>query len=361
MAMEVNEIIDNFEKRLEELNSELIDQAILTDQSRLKYLSRERSHIETILKTGRIYKECQKNINGANDILNESNDTELIEMAREELAEATATLEKTKEELDRLLAPRDPNDVKNAMIEIRAGTGGDEAAIFAADLYRMYSRFSENQGWKIETLSSNPTGVGGLKEVIFLVNGDFAYGQLKYESGVHRVQRVPQTESQGRIHTSAATVVVLLEAEDVDIQINENDLKIDVFRSSGPGGQSVNTTDSAVRITYLPTNLVVTCQDEKSQHKNKAKAMRVLRARLLDQATEEHNKDMALERRALVSSGDRSAKIRTYNFPQSRVTDHRIGLTLHRLDAILEGDLSDIIAALKKHERETKLEAASKM
>ena len=361
MAQEVIEIIKKFEKRLEEFNMELADPAVLSDQSRLKNISRERSHVETILKTGRIYKECQNNINGANEIINESDDAELIEMAREELAEATAKLKKTKEELDILLAPRDPNDAKNAMIEIRAGTGGEEAAIFAADLYRMYSKFGENNGWKIETLSSNPTGVGGLKEVIFLVNGDSAYGQLKYESGVHRVRRVPQTESQGRIHTSAATVAVLLEAEEVDIKINENELKIDVFRSSGPGGQSVNTTDSAVRITHLPTNTIVTCQDEKSQHKNKAKAMRVLRSRLLNRAIEEQNNDIAQERRAMVSSGDRSAKIRTYNFPQSRVTDHRIGLTLHRLDAILAGDLNEIITALKKSEQEKKFESAGNM
>jgi len=361
MAQKIIEIIEKFEKRLEKLNTELTDPAVLSDQSRLKNISRERSHVENILRAGRIYKECQNNIDEANEIINESGDADLVTMAREELLTATAKLKTVKEELDILLAPRDPNDARNAIIEIRAGTGGEEAAIFAADLYRMYSKFSENNGWKIETLSSNPTGVGGLKEVIFLVNGPSAYGQLKYESGVHRVQRVPQTESQGRIHTSAATVAVLLEAEEVDIKIDENDLKIDVFRSSGPGGQSVNTTDSAVRITHRPTNTVVTCQDEKSQHKNKAKAMRVLRARLLDRAIEEQNNDIARERRAMISSGDRSAKIRTYNFPQSRVTDHRIGLTLHRLDAILEGDLNEIIAALKKHEREKRLEAAGNL
>ncbi|HHI03394.1 MAG: peptide chain release factor 1 [Candidatus Zixiibacteriota bacterium] len=361
MAQKIIEIIEKFEKRLEKLNTELTDPAVLSDQSRLKNISRERSHVENILRAGRIYKECQNNIDEANEIINESGDADLVTMAREELLTATAKLKTVKEELDILLAPRDPNDARNAIIEIRAGTGGEEAAIFAADLYRMYSKFSENNGWKIETLSSNPTGVGGLKEVIFLVNGPSAYGQLKYESGVHRVQRVPQTESQGRIHTSAATVAVLLEAEEVDIKIDENDLKIDVFRSSGPGGQSVNTTDSAVRITHRPTNTVVTCQDEKSQHKNKAKAMRVLRARLLDRAIEEQNNDIARERRAMISSGDRSAKIRTYNFPQSRVTDHRIGLTLHRLDAILEGDLNEIITALKKHEREKRLEAAGNL
>jgi len=354
------DIVDKFEKRLDELNNQLVDPAVLSNQSRLKEITRERSHVEEILKAGRIYRDCRKIIDDANDILKESTDAELVAMAREELDDTTERLKKIEEELNLLLAPRDPNDVKNAIVEIRAGTGGEEAAIFAADLYRMYTRFCENKKWKTEILSSNPTGIGGLKEVVFMVNGGSAYGTLKYESGVHRVQRVPQTESQGRIHTSAATVAVLLEAEEVDVDISESDLKVDVYRSSGPGGQSVNTTDSAVRITHLPTGMVVTCQDEKSQHKNKAKALRVLRARLLDRAIEEQNKELAQERKAMVSTGDRSAKIRTYNFPQSRVTDHRIGLTLHRLDAIMEGDLDEIINALKKHDQERRLEESKK-
>ena len=360
MAKNIIDIIEKFDKRLEELNNQLSDPIVISDRVRLKKISQERSHIETILTASKACQQYMKNIDDANEIIDESDDLDLIEMAREELTEATARLDEAREKLDLLLAPRDPRDSKNAIIEIRAGTGGEEAAIFAADLYRMYSKYSENKGWKVELLSSNPTGVGGLKEVIFIVSGDSAYGHLKYESGVHRVQRVPQTESQGRIHTSAATVAVLLEAEEVDIKINENDLKIDVFRSSGPGGQSVNTTDSAVRITHLPTGTVVTCQDEKSQHKNKAKALRVLRARLLDRAIEEQNQDIAKERKSMVSSGDRSAKIRTYNFPQSRVTDHRIGLTLHRLDTILEGELDELVDALRKSDREKKLELTGK-
>jgi len=352
------DIVEKFEERLDEINRELIDPAVLADQKRLRMISRERRHVEEVLQTGRGYRRCLATIDDARAILKEDNDPEMAAMAREELETAEAKLAELEEKLALLVAPRDPNDDRNAIIEIRAGTGGEEAAIFGADLYRMYSRFAEKKGWKTELLSSNPTGIGGLKEVIFMVNGGSAYGELKFESGVHRVQRVPQTESQGRIHTSAATVAVLLEAEDVDIHINENELKVDVYRSSGPGGQSVNTTDSAVRITHLPTGTVVTCQDEKSQHKNKAKAMRVLRARLLDQATEEQNREIARERREMVSTGDRSAKIRTYNFPQSRVTDHRIGLTLHKLDAILEGDLDDIIRALKKSEQEKRLHRA---
>ncbi|UCD17231.1 MAG: peptide chain release factor 1 [Candidatus Zixiibacteriota bacterium] len=351
-------IIEEYEKRLAELNDALMDPAVLSDQARLKSLSIERREIEEIIETGRKYRKFAEAAAAARDIIQSTRDPELLEMAREELRTATEESIRLETELNLLLTPRDPHDAKNAIVEIRAGTGGEEAAIFAADLYRMYTKYAEKKHWKIEILSTNPTGIGGLKEAVFLVNGESVYGSLKYESGVHRVQRVPVTESSGRIHTSAASVAVLLEAEEVDMEISENDLKVDVYRSSGPGGQSVNTTDSAVRITHLPTGTVVTCQDEKSQHKNKTKAMKVLRARLLDKAHEEQNREIARERKAMVGSGDRSAKIRTYNFPQSRVTDHRIGLTLHRLDEILEGDLDEIIETLKKHDQEIRLKAA---
>ncbi len=354
------DIIEKYERRLDEINNEMVTPGVLSNQSKMTALSRERRHIEEILEIGRKYKKYSKSVSDVQEILDSSSDPEMAEMAREELEAAEEELPKLAEKLEMLLVPRDPNDSRNAMMEIRAGTGGEEAAIFAADLYRMYTRFAERQGWKVDTLSSNPTGVGGLKEVIFLVNGDSAYGNLKFESGVHRVQRVPQTESQGRIHTSAATVAVLLEAEEVDIAISDNELKIDVYRSSGPGGQSVNTTDSAVRITHLPTGTVVTCQDEKSQHKNKAKALMVLRARLLDRAREEQNSKIAQERKSMVSSGDRSAKIRTYNFPQSRVTDHRIGLTLHRLDDIMNGEIDDLIDSLRRAEHEKKMKLVEK-
>jgi peptide chain release factor 1 len=354
-------IIEKLEKRFEELNNKLADPAVVADQSRLKTISRERHHLEEILHAGELYKKCLRAVEEARQIIEDSDDTELVKMAWEELEDSTRRLGELESKLNQLLAPRDPNDVKNAIIEIRAGTGGEEAAIFAADLYRMYTRYCERMGWRVEVLSSSPGGIAsGLKEIIFLVKGQNAYGHLRYESGVHRVQRVPQTESQGRIHTSAATVAVLLEAEEIDIRIDENDLKIDVYRSSGPGGQSVNTTDSAVRITHLPTGLVVTCQDEKSQHKNKARALQVLRARLLDQAIEEKNREVARERKAMVSTGDRSAKIRTYNFPQSRVTDHRIGLTLHRLDDILDGNLDQLTEALRKKNQEERILAGEK-
>ncbi|SYZ72687.1 peptide chain release factor RF-1 [Candidatus Zixiibacteriota bacterium] len=353
-------IIEKLEKRLEELNIELSSPEVLGNPSRLRVVSQEHRQVEDILKTGRQYKNCRRSIDEAREILQSSADPELMEMAKAELYETTEQLAILEEKLNFLLVPRDPNDAKNAIIEIRAGTGGEEAAIFAADLFRMYTRFADNKGWKTELLSSNPTGIGGLKEVIFMVKGDGAFGEMKFESGVHRVQRVPQTEAQGRIHTSAATVAVLQEAEEVDIKIEEKDLKIDVYRSSGPGGQSVNTTDSAVRITHIPTGTVVTCQDEKSQLKNKVKAMQVLRARLYDHALEEQNRQIAKERKAMVSTGDRSAKIRTYNFPQSRVTDHRIGLTLHRLDDIMQGNLDEIIEALKKDDLEKRLKATGK-
>jgi peptide chain release factor 1 len=353
------DLLEKFEARYKTISEELTRPEVIGDQARLKALSREMRHLEEIHNAAAEYRKTLKDIKEARQILSDENDNDLIEMARAELEEKEKRREELTQALRLLLIPRDPNDDKDVVMEIRAGTGGDEAALFAADLYRMYTRFAEEQGWKIDVLSSNPTGVGGLKEIIFGIAGDGAYSWLKFESGVHRVQRVPVTESSGRIHTSAASVAVLPEAEEVDIDINENDLKVDVFRSSGPGGQSVNTTDSAVRITHLPTGLVVTCQDEKSQHKNKAKALKVLRARLLDIALREQQQKIAADRRSMVGSGDRSAKIRTYNFPQGRVTDHRIGLTLHRLDAILEGDLKVVIEALRAREQEEKMAQAT--
>ncbi|HOI38000.1 MAG TPA: peptide chain release factor 1, partial [Bacillota bacterium] len=280
------------------------------------------------------------------EMLRDKLDSELRELAEAELASLEEDKSSLEEKLKVLLLPSDPLDEKNVIMEIRAGTGGDEAALFAGDLFRMYSRYAERNGWQIESMSSNPTELGGFKEAIVMISGDRVYSRLKYESGVHRVQRVPETEASGRIHTSAATVAVLPEAEDVDIEIDPNDLRVDVFRSSGHGGQSVNTTDSAVRITHIPTGMVVTCQDEKSQHKNKDKALKVLRARLLDQLMEEQEAGIAETRKTQVGSGDRSERIRTYNFPQSRVTDHRIGLTTHRLTEFLDGDLDEMIEAL---------------
>jgi len=285
-------------------------------------------------------------------------DDELVEMAKAELVELEEENTSLEESFRKLIVPKDPNDSKNTIVEIRAGSGGEESALFAGDLMRMYSRFVERRGWKMELLSKSETGIGGFKEVIFMVNGADAYGTLKYESGVHRVQRVPVTESSGRIHTSAASVAVLPEAADVDIAIAPNDLRVDVYRSSGPGGQSVNTTDSAVRITHIPTGMVVSCQDEKSQHKNRAKALKVLKARLLDKAQREEEEKRSAERRSQVGSGDRSAKIRTYNFPQQRVTDHRINLTLHRLNEILDGDLDEVVAALTNADISAKMEAS---
>jgi peptide chain release factor 1 len=353
------ELLNKIEERYRSVSEKLSRPEIVSDHHQLKTLSREHRHLEDILEVGKKYRRLLRDIKDARDIIAAGDDEDLVDMARSELEENEAAVEEIETELRLLLIPRDPNDDKNVVVEIRAGTGGDEAALFAADLHRMYSRYAEDQGWKVETLSSNPTGVGGLKEIIFGISGEGAYSRLKFESGVHRVQRVPVTESSGRIHTSAASVAVLPEADDVDIQIKESELKVDVYRSSGPGGQSVNTTDSAVRITHLPTGLVVTCQDEKSQLKNKNKAMKVLRARLLDQAISEQQSKIAAERKSMVGSGDRSAKIRTYNFPQGRVTDHRIGLTLYRLTAIIDGDLDEIIAALRQHEQETLLAAVN--
>ncbi len=349
------DIINGLEEKLEKLDKKLSDPNVLSDQKKIRDISRERKELIDILEVGREYKKVYQTIKDDEKVRREESDKELLEMVHAELEELRPKLEELEEKLKLLLVPRDPNDAKNTLMEIRAGTGGEEAALFAADLFRMYQRYIEENGWKLEVMTSNPTGVGGFKEIIFLVEGDGAYGNLKFESGVHRVQRVPETEASGRIHTSAASVAVLPEAEDVDIDIDPNDLRIDVYRSSGPGGQSVNTTDSAVRITHEPTGLVVSCQDEKSQLKNKNKAMKVLRARVLDKAIAEQNAKIASQRKAQVSTGDRSAKIRTYNFPQGRLTDHRIGLTLYKLDSIMEGDLEEVIEALKLEDRAERL------
>ena len=354
------EIVDQLERKLQELSEKLSLPEMINDLKQLREISKQHRDLSEIVEIGFKYRDIVKQIKEDEEIKSDTNDAELAEMAHLELEELYPKKEQLEQELKLLLVPRDPNDSKNTVAEIRAGTGGDEAALFAADLYRMYSRYADHKNWKIEILSSHPTGVGGFKEIIFLVSGDGTYARLKYESGVHRVQRVPVTESSGRIHTSAASVAILPEAEDVDIEINPHDLKVDVFRSSGPGGQSVNTTDSAVRITHIPTGMVVTCQDEKSQLKNKNKAMKVLRARLLEQAQKKQHGEIADQRKSMVSTGDRSAKIRTYNFPQGRVTDHRIGLTVHQLNAVLEGDLDQIVDALTLADQQAKLKLVEK-
>jgi peptide chain release factor 1 len=333
------------EDRFVEIENLLSQSDIIQDQEKYQKIAREHSELSKIVSAFRAYKAVAEQINDAKELLKDS-DPDMKELAREELSDLTQKKENLTENLKRLLLPKDPNDDKNVIIEIRAGTGGEEAALFAADLFRMYSRYAENQAWTVEIISENVTGVGGFKEIIAMIHGQKAYSVFKYESGTHRVQRVPTTESQGRIHTSAVTVAVLPEAEDVDIQIDPSELKVDVYRSTGPGGQSVNTTDSAVRITHIPTGLVVTCQDEKSQHKNKAKALKVLRARLLDRKNQEQQAKRSEERKNQVGSGDRSERIRTYNFPQGRVTDHRIGLTLYKLENILTGEIQDIVDQL---------------
>jgi peptide chain release factor 1 len=346
------ELLVKIEEKYKELTELLSDPEVISDQKRYRKVAKEHKDFSEIVEKGSKYKKIVDQIKEDERIKAESDDRDLAELARSELEELYPEKEKLEKELKVLLLPKDPNDSKNTIVEIRAGTGGEEAALFAADLYRMYLRYAERMGWKTDVLSSNPTGIGGFKEIIFLVEGHDVYGKLKYESGVHRVQRVPATEASGRIHTSAASVAVLPEAEDVDIEVDPEDLKVDVFRSSGPGGQSVNTTDSAVRITHLPTNTVVTCQDEKSQLKNKNKAMKVLRARLLDKAQREQTEKIAHQRKSMVGTGDRSAKIRTYNFHQSRVTDHRINLTLYKLDDILDGNVDQLIEVLKTKEQE---------
>jgi peptide chain release factor 1 len=345
------------EERFAAVDRSLADPAVLSDPNQLRELGQERSHLEPVVRTGQELLAAIEEHAGAVEIVAESDDPEMRAMAEEEVAELEGRITELSEQARTLLIPKDPLESRAAVVEIRAGAGGDEAGLFAGDLMRMYQRVAEGKGWKVELMSLSEGIPGSIKEVIFTVRGAGAYGQLRFESGVHRVQRVPETESQGRIHTSAATVAVLPEADEVDLQIDPNDLRIDVSRSSGPGGQSVNTTDSAVRITHVPTGLVVSCQDEKSQLKNKNKAMKVLRSRLLDKMIADQEAERARDRRTQVGTGDRSAKIRTYNFPQNRVTDHRIGLTTHNLDQVLAGELAEFVAALRMAKEEERMEA----
>lgn len=340
------ERLASLEERYEELENLIGDPEVIADLGRWQQFVKAHSDLEDVVAVYRDFKKVMKELQEAKTLLAEEPDIDLREMVQTELDDLAEKKSGLEQRLKILLLPKDPNDDKNVILEIRAGTGGEEAALFAADLFRMYTRYAERQGWKTEVLNANYTDIGGFKELICLIQGKGAYSYFKFESGVHRVQRIPTTESGGRIHTSAATVAVMPEAEDVDVEIDPNDLRIDVFCASGHGGQSVNTTQSAVRITHIPSGIVVSMQDEKSQHKNKDKAMKVLRARLLDRAQEEHQQKMSDTRKSMVGSGDRSERIRTYNFPQNRVTDHRIGLTLHRLDGVLEGDLDEIIETL---------------
>ncbi len=339
------EKLDGLVARFEEVSTLITDPNVIADQKRYVKLTKEYKDLGDIMKARKEYIQCLNGLEEAKLMMTE-NDPEMKEMAREEAAACEARIPELETEIKLLLVPADPQDDRNAILEIRGGTGGDEAALFAGDLLRMYSRYGERRNWKISMMSSNETGVGGYKEVSFMIKGKGAYSRLKYESGVHRVQRIPATESGGRIHTSTATVAVLPEVEDVEVQINPEDIRVDVFRASGNGGQCVNTTDSAVRLTHIPTGEVVSCQDEKSQLKNKEKAMKVLKARLYDKAMAEQQKDIAAERKSQVGTGDRSERIRTYNFPQGRVSDHRINLTLYKLDSFLDGDLDEMIDAL---------------
>ena len=334
------------EAKYDELSMKISDPSVMANQKEWQKLCKEHADLEEVVAKFKEYKKAEEDIEFNKEIIETESDKELKEMAQEELKELVADKERLAEDLKVLLLPKDPNDDKNVFVEIRGGAGGDEAALFAANLFRMYTRYAENRRWKVELMSANETDIGGFKEVVFMVKGHGAYSRLKYESGVHRVQRVPDTESSGRIHTSTATVAVLPEVDDVDIDVNPSDLKIDVFRASGNGGQCVNTTDSAVRMTHLPTGLVVSCQDEKSQLKNKEKALKILKARLYEKAEAERNASIAEDRKSQVGTGDRSERIRTYNYPQGRVTDHRIGLTLYKLEAFLNGDIDEVVNAL---------------
>ncbi len=350
------EKLEEVEDRFLKLEGSLSDSEVIRNQSVYQKLAKEHSDLAPLIAKYRRFKSLSDELSQNKELL-EDPDPQIRDMANGEMESIKEQLAKIEEEIRVLLLPKDPLDEKNTLLEIRAGTGGEEAALFAADLFRMYSKLAETMGWKVEIMSDHPTGMGGYKEIIALIEGKGAYSKLKYESGAHRVQRVPATEAQGRLHTSAVTVAVLPEAEDVDIVIDPEDIRVDVFRSSGPGGQSVNTTDSAIRVTHLPTGLVVSCQDEKSQHKNKAKALKVLKARLLDLKIKEQQDKISEDRKSQVGSGDRSERIRTYNFPQNRLTDHRIGLTLYHLDTIMEGNLSEVIDALTTHYQAEQLKA----
>ena len=341
MFANLEDVVDRFR----EVEGLLSDPAVMGDQKKYRELTKEHADLTGVVKTFNEYKQVVADISGNRELLQDE-DPEMKELAKAELPELEARQLELEEELRVLLLPKDPNDDKNIILEVRAGTGGDEAALFAADLFRMYSRYADRNRWKVEVMSASETDGGGFKEIIALISGDRVYSRLKFESGTHRVQRVPETETQGRIHTSACTVAVLPEAEDVDIEINPADLRIDLYRASGAGGQHVNKTESAVRLTHIPTGVVVACQEEKSQHKNKAKALKVLKSRIFDQMLAEQQAEMAADRKNQVGSGDRSERIRTYNFPQGRCTDHRIGLTLYKLDAIMQGDVDEVIDAL---------------
>ncbi|MEH7180699.1 peptide chain release factor 1 [Neobacillus vireti] len=351
--------LQSVEDRYERLNELLSDPTIINDSKKLREYSKEQSDIQETVQTYREYKEVREQFNDAKAMLEEKLDAEMREMVKEEVHELEKQIEELEAKMKVLMIPKDPNDDKNVIFEIRGAAGGEEAALFAGTLYRMYSRYAEAQGWKTELIDANPTGLGGYKEISFMINGQGAYSKLKFENGAHRVQRVPETESGGRIHTSTATVVCLPEAEDVEVEIHDKDIRFDAFASSGAGGQSVNTTMSAVRLTHIPTGIVVSIQDEKSQHKNKDKAMKVLRARVYDKFQQEAQAEYDSVRKSAVGTGDRSERIRTYNFPQNRVTDHRIGLTLQKLDQIIEGKLDEIIDALTLEDQTSRLESGS--
>lgn len=353
------EQFSNLDERRLELEAKLSDPKVIADNAMFRKVAKDHAQVTKLHETYTRYQRVLQELEESKQLLRDENDDEMIELVKNDVAELTEKSEALELELKLLLLPKDPNDDKNILLEIRAGTGGDEAALFVGDLYRMYVRFAESQGWKVEPMSSSPSDAGGFKEIIVLVSGNQVYSKLKRESGVHRVQRVPNTETQGRIHTSTVTVAVIPEAEEVEINIPPNELKFDVFRSSGPGGQSVNTTDSAVRVTHLPTGIIATCQDEKSQHKNKAKALTVLMSRLLDSKQREQMDKISADRKSQVGTGDRSERIRTYNYPQGRVTDHRINLTLYKLDEIMLGKLNDLIDPLITHYQTEALKRAT--